>query len=207
MTTDTDQTGLTGTKTWIWENYEGSGTVGEPHDGDIRARESISINYISDWYIPLVLDGFVHQYSTKDGWQVNRSSHLVITSDAVHLDTDVASWSNIVKVAKVEQGFDHTIIYPENGSLAIGYDPITPNSEIKIWDYVLFVIDSNGKIASVRATGGNVLDVSVAVFDTGSAHRVSGIVNETAGLSFDAPITPAEGQQIYVRWARYVNNI
>ena len=142
---------------------------------------------------------------------------LTITPNGVQYNNPLpetlsATWSNIINAAnsvggdiRAEQGFDHAPIRQTGGgSIQIGDDLISPNSEIKIGLYAMLVIDSNSKIASVRATGGNVLDVSVAVFDTGSVHRISGIVNDTSGLSFNAPITPAEGQELYIHWTRYV---
>ena len=82
-------------------------------------------------------------------------------------------------------------------------DPVEPNAKIKIGLYAMLILDSNGDIASVRSSG-SVLDISAAVYDNGSMHRVSGIVSEDASLSFDSPITPAEGQEIYIHWVRYV---
>ena len=127
-------------------------------------------------------------------------------------ETLSATWFNIINAANVgqgveqgvEQGFNNAFIRQRgDGSMEIDGEQVTPNSEIKIGPYALVVIDSNSKIASVHSSG-DVLDVSAAVISGSTAHRVSGIVNDTAGLSFDAPITPAEGQEIYIHWARYV---
>ena len=209
MTTDTNQTGLSGTKTWTWENYIGEGTVDEPREYDMRANETFSIDVLGGRnHTPLVLASNVSQYYSKDGWHETVSRRLDITSDTVHLNDAFASWSDIINAAKSEQGFDHANIRQRgDGSIEIGGVLIEPNSEIKVGSYAILVIDSNSKIASVRSNVGNVLDVSVAVFDIGSVHRVSGIVNDTAGLSFDAPITPAEGQELYIHWTRYRDNI
>lgn len=205
MTTDTDQIELSGTKKWSWENYYGMGAMDNPQDGDIRAYESLIIyNGAEVGHIPLTIDRAEDVYDFKDGWHVGvRSSRLEISTDTVRLDDAFASWSDIINAARVKQGFDlANIIQMEGGSIEIGGVLIKPNSEIKIGDYVLLVIDGNSKIASVRSNG-SVLDVSVAVFDTGSAHRVCGILKGTAGLSFDAPITPAGGQELYIHWTRY----
>lgn len=134
---------------------------------------------------------------------------LTITPNGVQYNNPLpetlsATWSDIINATKIKQGFDHASVRQTGGDIHIGDVLIRPDSkEIEIGLYVILVIDSNSKIASVRATNGSVLDISAAVFDTGSTHRVSGIVNETAGLSFDAPITPAEGQEIYIHWTRY----
>lgn len=209
MTTDTDQIELSGTKKWSWENYYGGGTLANPQDGDIRAYESLIIyNGAEVGHIPLTIDRAEDVYS-KEGWHVGvKSRRLEISTDAVRLNDsfvndDFASWSDIINAARVKQGFDlANIIQMEGGGIKIGGVLIKPNSEIKIGDYVLLVIDGNSKIASVRANG-SVLDVSVAVFASGVVHRVCGIVNNTAGLSFDAPITPAGGQELYIHWTRY----
>lgn len=214
MTTDTDQNDLTGTKTWTWENYYGKGTVDNPgtvenpQEGDIQASESFCINYKGTGnHAPIVMDSDRSQYSTRHGWLPVDGCHLEITSEKVYFHNSSASWSSIINAAKVEQGFDHAPVRQrEDGSIEIDGKGVTPNSVIKIGNYARLVIDSNSKIASVRSDG-NVLDVSVAVFASGSVHRVSGIVNDTDGLSFDAPITPEVGQEIYIHWTRYANNI
>ena len=209
MTTDTDQTDLTGAKTWSWENYIGSGSIETPQNGDRRVYESFSIaNRAEAGYIPLSIDSDESQYFSKDGsWHAMDARHLDITSNAVYTNEYSALWSDIIKAAKVVQGFDHASIRQmEDGTIEIGGVLIKPNSEIKIGTYAILVIDSNSKIASIHANS-SVLDVSVAVFASGSVHRVSGIVSQNAGLSFDAPITPAEGQEIYIHWALYRNNI
>lgn len=210
MTTDTDQTGLSCTKEWTWENYIGEGNIVFPQEGDKRVHESFAIYNIAegDIHVPLSMDSTESQYNSKEGWHRTVSRRLEIASDAVHFNGSFASWSDIIKAAKVEQGFDSAHVQQMgDGSFEIGGEGVKPNIEVKIGDYALFVIDSNSKIASVRATSGNVLDVSVAVFDSGSVHRVNGIVNDTAGISFDAPITLAAGQEIYIHWTRYANNI
>ena len=209
MTTNTEQVGLSGMKTWVWDIYTGGGTVEEPQEGDRRDSGSFSIGSTDDGHhIPLALRGREDVYSVKVvSWLPVVNNTLKITAGAVTLNGASASWDNILKAARIEQGFDHASIRQRgDGSFEINGVPVVPIKEVKIGDYALFVIDSNSKIASVHATtGGVVLDVSVAVFDSGSVHRVNGIVNSTAGLSFDAPITPAEGQEIYVNWTRYDN--
>ena len=204
MTTDTVQNDLTGSKMWAWENYYGGGSLDNPRDGDRWASESLTINYIFGNHIPLALNSNISQYSSKEGWQDNGHNRLRITADKVHFNDSFASWSDIIISAeRGKQGFDHANIRQSgDGSIEIGVVQVKPNSEIKIGSCAILVIDSNSKIASVRASG-YVLDVSVAVFDNGNMHRVSGIISKSGGLSFDAPITPAEGQEIYIHWTRY----
>lgn len=207
MTTDTNQTGLSGMKQWSWENYLGDlGSLDNPLNGDRKSSELFVINSIEgDNHIPLDFYSEKFTYADKDGiWHNNATSRLQITSDAVRFNDSSASWSNIIKAAKVEQGFDHASVRQTEGGIEIDGVLISPNSEIKIGAYVIAVIDSNSKIASVRSNE-RLLDVSAAVIESGTAHRASGIVSSSAGLSFDAPITPAEGQEIYVHWTRNTN--
>ena len=130
---------------------------------------------------------------------------LPVTLDGVVADfglSEGGSGSGGGGGGSVEQGFDRVPVYRRgDGSREIGGSLILPDSEINLGTYATLVIDSNSKIASVRSNSG-MLDVSVAVFDN-SVHRVSGIVNTIAGLSFASPITPEEGQEIYVHWALY----
>lgn len=206
MTTNTEQSGLSGTKTWTWDSYEGEGTVEEPQDGDRKINESVSIDVIEDNHIPLALDRNESQYSSKDGWYAKEGRHLRITSGGVDLNNSFASWTNILKASRVDQGFDHAPIRDRgDGSMEIGGEQVKPNAEIKIGFYAMLVIDSNGDIASVHSSAGSVLDISAAVYDNGSMHSVSGIVSEDAGLSFDSPITPQEGQEVYIHWTHYVD--
>ena len=206
MTTDTVQTGLSGMKQWSWENYLGDlGSLDAPQDGDRKNSERFSINSIKgETHIPLEFYSEEFTYSDKEGvWNPGGNHRLQITTDTVHYNGSFASWSSIIEAARVEQGFDHASIRQrEDGSIEVDGVQVKPNSEIKIGVYVIAVIDSNSKIASVRANG-FVLDVSVAVIESSTAHRVSGIISDDAGLSFDSPITPAEGQEIYIHWARY----
>ena len=207
MTTDTVQTDLTGSKTWTWENYLGDlGSLDNPRNGDSKSSERFSINSIEgEYHIPLVFNSDMFTYYEKDGvWHNEGNGRLIISTDRVHYNNYFASWSSIINAARFKQGFDHASIRQrEDGSMEVDGVQVTPNSEIKIGDYVIAVIDSNSKIASVRAND-YVLDVSAAVIESSStAHRVSGIVSSSAQLSFDSPITPAEGQELYVHWARY----
>lgn len=209
MTTDTDQTELSGTKTWRWNIFSGSGTVENPLEGDRRDGGSIGINDTEGYGHPvhLAMDREVYQYSSKDRvWFQRESSQLKITSGTVRFNDSSVSWSDIIKAAKTQQGFYHVSAHQTaDGNIEIDNVRIKPNSVIKIGDYAVLVIDSNSKIASVRTNSSGVIDISAAVFDTGSVHRVCGIVNSTAGLSFDAPITPAEGQEIYIHWTLFPN--
>ena len=207
MTTDTDQYSLTGSKTWQWTNYHGE-SPDAPQEGDRQTIESINIDVVEEGAVvrtPLAIYSDEYKYSSKEGWiSTGMSRSLSITADTVRFNDSLAPWSSIIEAAKVDQGFDHASIRQrEDGRMEMDGVPLTPNSEIKFGAYVMVVIDGNSKIASVHSSG-SVLDVSVAVFGSGSVHRVSGIVNETDGLSFDSPITPAEGQEFYIHWARYV---
>lgn len=207
MTTDTEQTGLTGGKTWEWTRYEGGGTMDAPQDGDRRTKESISIVRDDGTYTPLIIERTQSTFRAKESfWEIGDAESLQITASEVRTISSFAEWSSIINAARLEQGFDYaSVSQMEDGSFEINGVPVIPNKEIIIGDHVLFVIDSNSKIASVRANS-SALDVSAAVIEGSTAHRVSGIVVNDAVLSFDSPITLARGQQIYVHWTRYDNN-
>lgn len=204
MTTNTEQTGLSGMKQWSWEYSSGSDFLGNPQDGDTRANGSLSIVALgTEGYTPIVIDGNISRYSSEEGWSTQESNHLAITPNTVHFNNSVASWSSIINAARVVQGFEfEDIRQREDGSIEIGGEQVMPNSEIKIGGYVLLVFDSNGDIASVRAENDD-LDISAAVSANGSMHSVSGIVSMSSGLSFDPPITPADGQSFYCHWVRF----
>lgn len=206
MTTDTNQTDLTGMKRWSWENYIGGGTVDAPQDGAIRSYESFTIHSIEgEEPAPLILDTVSSTYDGKMGaWGIDQSSSLQLTSSKVVLNDLSTTWADIINATKIEQGFDRKTIHVWGGStITIDDVEVKPNSEIKIGDYAVLVFDSNSNILSVRANG-CVLDVSAAVIESSTAHRARGIVSSSAHLPFeDSPLTPAEGQEIYVHWTRY----
>ena len=208
MTTDTEQTGLSGMKQWSWENYSGSGSLENPNDDGIRTNESLSIGRLvkgvnGETPAPLTLDSNASRYSSTEGWIEEEHRRLRITSFDVLFNDSSASWSSIINAARVEQGFDYANIRRgEDGSIEIDGIHVEPNSQIQIGAYTLLGIDSNSKIASICGTGGSVLDISAAVSANGNMHRVSGIAEGFDGLSFDQPITPEEGQIIFTHWTR-----
>lgn len=188
---------------WAWEGYIGGGTEDEPQDGDKKYSERVSIGIDSN---PLTIERDEWTYDGKDdSWSQFTNTRLNVTQREVDFNGLTATWANIIKAARNEQGFDRVSVTEEGGSIFIGSEQVKPNSEIKIEPYVSLVIDSNGDIESIHSTGGNVLDVSVAVYDNGSVHRVSGIISEDSSLSFESPITPGEGQVIFIHWSHYVD--
>lgn len=210
MTTDTDQTGLSCTKQWSWENYIGGGTVDFPQDGGKRVREYFSICNIAEvGNIPLSVESDEDVYYSKDGsWHSNGWRRLEIASDAVRLNGSFASWSDIINAAKIKQGFDHAITHVgEGGRIEIGGILVSPNDVIKIGEfgkYGFIAINNESQIAGIHASN-CVLDISAAVFDSGVEYRVSGITGD--GIPFDPPLPLVEGQEIYIHWTLYENNI
>lgn len=202
MTTDTNQQ-VSGIKSWETDTYEGEGTEENPQEGDRKLHTGLHLSASAQ--NPIRIETLEQQYSDKDGWMDKDVNVLRLRSNGVDLNNSFASWTNILKASRVDQGFDHAPIRDRgDGSMEIGGEQVKPNAEIKIGLYAMLVIDSNGDIASVHSSAGSVLDISAAVYDNGSMHRVSGIVSEDAGLSFDSPITPQEGQEVYIHWARYI---
>ena len=211
MTTDTEQTDLSGMKQWSWENYSGSGSLDNPQKGDRRTPVRFSINGANEGSrIPIVFESDQYEYNDKEGiWNpIGGKNALLIHPDGVSLfrsgQWNSVSWSSIIDTARVEQGFDQVNVRQRgDGSIEIGGVQVDPNGLVKIGACAVLEIDSNSKIASV-STSSYVLDISLAVYETnGNVHRVSGIISDTAGLSFDPPVTPAEGQTIYIHWTRY----
>lgn len=200
MTTDTEQTGLSGMKSWGLDAYEGEGSEDNPQDGDRKFHTSLNLGETVQ--SPISIETQEHAYTDKDGWMDSDNASLQLNAFGVTMNGSFASWGRVINAAKNEQGFDSFLVTEGGGVVYIETEQVKPNSEIKVGSYAELVIDSNGKIASVRAALGSVLDISAAVYDNGSASRVSGIVS-TDGLSFDSPITPADGQTIFIHWTRY----
>lgn len=203
MTTDTYQQ-VFGVKTWWLDAYEGEGTEDVPKDGDRKFHTSLSLGEaVQD---PIAIETQEQYYTDKDGWMDRGPNLLQLSSSGVTLNySTTASWGQIINAARNEQGFDRVVVTESGGLVFIGDNQVNPNSDIKIEPYVMLVIDSNGDIESIYATGGNVLDVSAAVYDNGSVHRVNGIISDDGGLSFESPITPGEGQVIFIHWSHYVD--
>ena len=204
MTTDTEQTGLSGTKTWTWVDYTGKDPENNPQDGDIQTLGTLSIVKDDGFYTPLVLKSQSYTFNGKESnWVAGDEHELKITVKGVRYNSNYASWSSIIDATKVVQGFEHASIHSSgSGIFAIGSEQINPNTTIAIGKYTSIVIDSESHIAGIRTTA-EVLDVSASVCEpNGNNYSVSGIASHTAGLSFDHPITPAEGQNIFIRWVR-----
>ena len=204
MTTDTEQIGLSGKKQWSWVDYEGSGTEDAPKDGDIRTSGTLSIAEDDGLHTPLVFRSIPETFNDKDGiWVVGDTQELKITAKGVWYNSKYKSWSSIVNATKVEQGFDVETIYSRgSGIFVIKGEQINPNTTIALGRFTSIVIDSESHIAGIRVTA-EVLDVSASVCGPdGDNHSVSGIASHTADLSFDPPVTLAEGQHIFIRWVK-----
>ena len=203
MTTDTEQTGLSGTKTWVWVDYEGKGTQGAPEDGDIETLGTLTIAGGGGSHIPLVIGS---QSTTFDGkessWVAGDTHDLEITVKGVRYNSNYVSWSSIINATeKIEQGFDQGSIHSRgSGIFVIGGEQINPNTTIALGKYTSIVIDSESRIAGIRVTA-EVLDVSASVcISNGNNYSVSGIATHTSDLSFNPPVTPVDGQDIFIRW-------
>ena len=201
MTTDTHQNDLSGMKTWMWENYYGVGSLDAPQEGDIRARESICINYIAENHIPLVLDTAGSKYSTKEGWSGLDNRRLSITSGRVELDDLSATWGDIIRAAKnnILAGMD--TVQDVKGTLSVFGNPINPDSIVKT-DGLTYTFDSSGYLSSVYCNySGKVATIGVIVRDAGlhvvANGRVSGVsMDEETPLTFQSPIQLAAGYTI-----------
>ena len=204
MTTDTVQTDLSGMKQWSWVDYVGK-NEDAPNAGDIRTFGTLSIAEKDGFYTPLVLRSQSETFDGKDGyWVAGGTQWLKITVEGVQDKSNYASWSSIINATKVVQGFEHeSINSSESGIFVIGGKQINPNTTIALGKYTSVVIDSESHIAGIRVTADDELDVSASVCESnGNNHSVSGIATQTADLSFDPPVTPAEGQHIFIHWVK-----
>lgn len=199
MTVDTDQQ-VSGVKFWNLQSYIGGGTVEEPMEGDRILDTSLSLgNSVNN---PIAIDTLEQYYSPKDGWYDRNSEHLQISSSGVTLGGSNASWGQIINAARTESRFDHATVNEVEGVVYIDFNQVKPNSEVEIGLYCLLRTDSNGYFESVCANG-DVLDISVAIRGNGDMRRMSGIVDNEFGITFEPPITPVDGQEIFIHWTRY----
>ena len=200
MTTDTEQTGLSGMKQWSWQDYYGTGSLEAPQDGDIRTNESISINYVADGNIPLVLDSDEYKYNSKEGWNATMN-RLSITSGRVDLNNRSATWADIIRVANNDILAGQGTVQDDKGTLRVFGDAISANSILKT-DGLTYTLDSSGYLSGVYLNyGGGVATIGVIVRDAGlhvvENGRVSGVsMGEETPLTFQSPIQLAAGYTI-----------
>ncbi len=201
MTTDTHQHELSGMKQWTWDNYYGAGSLDAPQDGDRWSRESISINYIAENHIPLVLDTQATKYSSKEGWLRVADRYLNISSDKVALNDLSATWADIIRVANNKILIGQGTVQDDKGTLRVFGDAISANSVLKT-DGLTYTLDSSGYLSSVYLNyGGGVATIGVIVKDAGGHMvengRVSGVsMDEGTPLTFQSPIQLAAGYTI-----------
>lgn len=102
MTTNTDQTGLSGMKQWLWQIYEGTGTEDKPQEGDRKRFKILSIGEnVNGGELP---DHIVFNRARQDfvhgAWQDTDSSIVVLDANGVALQGGSGStWSNIINAA------------------------------------------------------------------------------------------------------------
>ena len=201
MTTDTEQTGLTGMKTWSSESYEGQGSLEEPHEGDRRTSWEF---YIAQFQSPLGMRYSEFTYNNKEGWHKRADSNLRFEPSVVWYNESSASWSNIINVANKKIPDTHSgidIVKDVGGNLDIFGTRIQPNSSIQ-HDGLLFMFDSSGYLKSVCPdTKGVVATIGVVVKDADGNMvengRVSGFSSDTGiPLAFQSPIQLANAYTI-----------
>lgn len=204
MTTDTDQSGLSGLKTWSWESYTGGGTVDVPQSGDIRSSGSLSINSIGegDIHTPLVLDTESFKYDDKRGsWVTDQRSILRLMPSKVAYNDLSATWVDIIKVANNKILAGKGTVQDDKGTLRVFGDAISPDSVLKT-DGLTYTFDSSGYLSSVYANySGEVATIGVVVRDAGdhvvANGRVSGVsMDAETPLTFQSPIQLAAGYTI-----------
>lgn len=200
MTTDTEQTGLSGKKAWEWETYSGEGTEDDPQDGDMRTSRVFSI---AGGQSPLTIDDTELRYTPKEGWFPTVDCHLQIAPDAVWFNGSNATWSSIINAANRSVADTHAgrgkVEEDGEGNLLIFGDPIQPNHDMLI-DGMFVKFDSSGYLESVYVDGG-VATIGVIVCDQNGVMvangRVSGVsMNADTPLTFQSPIQLAAGYTI-----------
>ena len=216
MTTDTEQTGLSGMKQWSWEVYESNGgSLENPKDGALKNHVKFSINGANEGSrIPIVFERKQYQYLKKEGiWHPTGGEHtLHISPDGVSLSIAgqrrIVSWSNIIGAASIGSRVSHASISTENGIayLSNGSEDrvqINPSNTYKLDGMTFLVINAEGQIAAVRAGRGAVMDISAAVYNgDGTKNNVSGISASESDISFESPIPLVGEQNVYVHWTR-----
>ena len=204
MTTDSYQDGLTGMKTWSWQDYVGYGTLEAPQGGDILSSESLSINSFGGGnpHIPLEFESETYKYDDKnESWGMPTRSHLLITSGKVAFNELSATWADIIRSAKNNILTGQGTVQDDNGTLRVFGNAISANSVLKT-DGLTYTLDSSGYLSSVYLNRGNsVATIGVIVKDAGGSvvenGRVSGIsMGEESPLTFQSPIQLAAGYTI-----------
>jgi len=203
MTTNTEQTGLSGMKTWNYETYSGEGTVEEPQDGDMRTSRVFSI---AGGQSPLTIDDTEWQYTPKEGWYQSGDRHLQIAPSEVWFNDSNATWSNIINAANRNVADTHAgqgkVEEDGEGNLMIFGNPIQPDDSIPLDGMLLLTFDSSGYVESVsKDGGGGVATIGVIVCDEHGVMvangRVSGVsMNADTPLTFQSPIQLQNGYTI-----------
>lgn len=191
MTTNTNQTGLSGMKAWNWETYTGEGTEDDPQDGDVRISRAFSI---VSGQSPLIIDEIESQYDSKEGWFITGDRHLQIAPDSVWFNDSNATWSNIINMANSNVNVRAHREFVGNdgeGNLSVFSQAIQPNSAMQV-DGLLWIFDSSGYLEGVSSVEGvAVATISVIVRDQNgdivANGRVSGF-SDGAPLTFQSPI-------------------
>lgn len=202
MTTDTDQTGLTGAKIWSLASYEGEGSLEEPRDGDIRTSWGFSI---ANTQCPIGMDYTKHTYTTKEGgWHQDANSHLQFEPSVVGYNGSQASWADIINNANKyipDTRYGIGNVKADGGNLILFGNLIPPDLSIQ-HDGLMFMFDSSGYLKSVCPdTGSGIVTISVVVKDAGGNMvengRISGVATgmETP-IPFQSPIQLADGYTI-----------
>ena len=201
MTTDTEQVGLSGMKTWTSESYEGTGSLEEPHEGDRRTSWEF---YIANTQYPLGMRYTKYTYNNKEGWHNNADSNLRFEPSVVWYNESQASWSSIINAANKnipDTRSGQGKVKADGGNLIVFGTSIQPDSNIQ-YDELLFALDSSGYLKSVcPAAGSSVATIGVIVKGNDGNMvengRISGVATDRkTPLTFQSPIQLADGYVI-----------
>lgn len=195
MTTDTEQTGLSGMKSWGLDAYEGEGSEDNPQDGDRKFHTSLNLGETVQ--SPLSIESNTQVYIAEAGaWKHEGYHELRIKADGVVMDGANATWANIILAANspipvINSGSELVNTIDEQISL---WDKLIPASGSLVYDGISFDFDASNQLASVHSDDG-IASISVRVFDYPSGNEVgsvNGVSDSNHGLSFDTPIALAE---------------
>ena len=213
MTTNTEQTGLSGMKQWSWEVYESTGgSLENPQVGAVKNHVKFSINCANEGSrIPIVLESKQYQYDKDGTWYPTGGEHNLHISTE-YVSSNIAgqwksvSWSSIIGAASIGTEVSQASISTENGISYFSSDhenhaQINPSDVHRIDGNTFLVINAEGQIAAVRAGKGGVMDISAAVYNgDGTRNNVSGIITSESDISFEPPIPLVGEQKVYVHW-------
>lgn len=201
MTTNTNQEGLAGTKTWSWVNYDGEGTEDDPQDDDKKTNVQFSIGgKVGTTSIPLTIDSEEYVYDHISGWTRIFTNRVFITSGGIGLNGSYTSWTNLIRTTKSGANIlaDSSRVEDDGeGNLMIFGQLIEPDSTIYVGD-LEFTLDGNGYLTGVTNSAGiATIGVIICDYNDEVVEKISGVADgNRSQVLFQSPILLLEGYEI-----------